>query len=248
MGYDDLIYLLPVVFVAYFAKATTGFGSAIILMSVGSIVIGPVEALILTTILDAFGGLALLRLDTTKDTRKHWLPLCVAMVAGVALGGILLKVFVIRHVDYLIAFALLSVGLWLVFVRSRYSNATLQADLPEDFTTKDLLVCLIAGVCGGVSGLSGAPVVFYFGRRFGKEAFRRILTRIFLAEAAARFVVLVALGLTSTRSLVISLVCVPIMFLGLLAGNRAFFKTSETWYSRATGAISVIAALRILLR
>lgn len=248
MGYDDLIYILPVVFIAYFAKATTGFGSAIILMSLGSIIIGPVEALILTTILDACGGLALLRLDKTKDSRRHWLPLCAAMVGGVALGGILLKVFAMRHVDYLIALALLSVGVWLVFVRSRYRGSTLQSDLPEDFTAKDLLVCLVAGVCGGISGLSGAPVVFYFGKRFGKEAFRRILTRIFLAEAVTRFVVLVVLGVTSPRSLVISLLCVPIMFLGLLAGNHAFFKTSETWYSRAAGLISVIAAVRILLR
>ena len=88
-------------------------------MSLGSIIVGPVEALTLTTVLDAFGGLTLLRLDTRKDTRKLW-----------------------------------------------------------------LLACSVFHLC----------------------------------------------------------------FLGLLTGNRAFIKTSETWYSRAAGAISVIAAVRILLR
>ena len=247
MRYEIFVYLLPLVFVAYFCKATTGFGSAIIMMAIGSIIVGPVPALILTAVLDVVGGLALLRLDTTRDTRRLWMPLSIAMVTGVTLGGVLLRLFALDHIQYAIALGLLSVGAWLIFVRSRYESSRLRSNLPEALQFKDLGVCLVGVVCGGLSGLSGAPVVFYFGKRLGKEGFRRILTRIFLAEALARLAVYLALGVLDAHWLVISLLAMPPMFLGLYVGNRAFFKTPETWYSRVTGAISIVAAVRILM-
>src|SRR5215467_5204500 len=105
-GYQ-LLFLLPLIFVAYFCKATTGFGSMIVMLAVGSVLIGPLPALILTTTLDVVGGLSLLRLDSTKDSRRLWLPLSLAMLFGVIVGGLLLRLFALERLQYVMGGTLL---------------------------------------------------------------------------------------------------------------------------------------------
>ena len=243
-----LLPISTIVFLAYFCKATTGFGSSLIMMSIGSLLIGPAPALILTTQLDVIGGAALLRIDPTEDDRRLWLPLSVAMIAGVVIGGILLNEIGLKHIQHVVALFLLSVGVWLLLARSRTGTGSLQTKLPDRFKLGDGAVCLIAGLCGGLSGLSGAPVLFYFSRKLAKEPLRRILTRIFLAEAIARLMVYLLLGMVHWSTIITGLLCMPVMGLGLYVGNHAFFKTSEVWYTRFTGVISIGAALRLLFR
>jgi uncharacterized protein len=242
----SILLILTVVFLAYFCKATTGFGSSLIMMSIGCLLIGPVPALILTTQLDVIGGATLLRIDPTDDDRRLWLPLSVAMVAGVVIGGILLNEIGLKHIQQVVALFLLSVGVWLLLARSKASNGSVQTKLPDRFKLEDGAVCLIAGLCGGLSGLSGAPVLFYFSRKLAKEPLRRILTRIFLAEAMARLLIYLLLGMVHWGTIMTGLLCVPVMSLGLYVGNHAFFKTPEVWYTRFTGVISIGAALRLL--
>lgn len=85
-----LLCLLPLAFLTYFCKATTGFGSTIMMVAVGSLIIGPLQALVLAALLEVAGSVILLRLDVTKDARSLWIPLSLAMVLGLILGVFLL--------------------------------------------------------------------------------------------------------------------------------------------------------------
>ena len=169
-----LLYLLPLIFIAYFLKATAGFGSMIVMLAVGSLIIGPVPALLLTALLDVVGGLALLKLDSTKDTKKLWQPLSLAMLIGVVLGALLLKLIALPRLQYVLGATLLLVGIWLMFFRHRQSmsdklqfvaDSTIETPedantrdddklksighpVPASYQTKDLLVCLISGTSG----------------------------------------------------------------------------------------------------
>ncbi|MGH9847106.1 MAG: TSUP family transporter, partial [Blastocatellia bacterium] len=156
-----LLYLLPIVFLAYFCKATTGFGATIILLPLGSLVIGPIPALMLATLLDVIGGIALLRIDSTRDSWHLWLPLAVAMVLGAGTGGLLLKFVALRNIDYFLGVTLLIVGAWLIFFRLRQRTVVENAILPDSYTGKDLAVCLLAGTSGGLTGVSGPPVMYH---------------------------------------------------------------------------------------
>ena len=170
-----LLYLLPLIFAAYFLKATAGFGSMIVMLAVGSLIIGPVPALLLTALLDVVGGLTLLKLDSTKDTKKLWQPLSLAMLIGVVLGALLLKLIALPRLQYVLGATLLLVGIWLMFFRHRQSmsdklqfvaDSTIETPedantrdddklksighpVPASYQTKDLLVCLISGTSGG---------------------------------------------------------------------------------------------------
>lgn len=241
-----LVLLLPLVFVAYFLKATTGFGSMIVMLAIGSLIIGPFPALLLTTTLDVIGGLILLRLDSTRDSRNLWQPLSLAMMLGVITGALLLRFLALNKIHYLIASALLAVGLWLIFFRPRPKNQPAAVVIPTVASKKDLFVCLLAGTSGGLTGISAPPVIYHFGRSHGKETLRRILTRVFLVESITRVLSYSALGAMRMSILVLGLAAVPFMLIGLYVGNRVFFRIPETWFSRAAGVVAILSAARLL--
>ncbi|MGH9752959.1 MAG: TSUP family transporter [Blastocatellia bacterium] len=241
-----LLYLLPIVFLAYFCKATTGFGAAIILLPLGSLVIGPIPALMLATLLDVIGGVALLRIDSTRDSWRLWLPLGVAMMLGAGIGGLLLKFVALRNIDYFLGVTLFIVGVWLIFFRLRQRAAVESAILPDSYTGKDLAVCLLAGTSGGLTGVSGPPLMYYFGKKFAKESLRKILTRIFLAEAMARVATYIVVGVAQPGIILLGLLATPFLYLGLYAGNHVFFRIPEIWFSRVAGVVVIASALKLM--
>jgi uncharacterized membrane protein YfcA len=240
-----LLYLLPLIFLAYFLKATAGFGSMILMLAVGSLIIGPVPALLLTAFLDVVGGLALLKIDSTNDSKRLWLPLSAAMLIGVVCGALLLKLIALPRLQYVLGATLLVVGLWLIVFKRPNTDLPTQA-MPLHHTVKDLVVCFIAGTSGGLTGISAPPVLYYFGSRFGKEALRRILTRIFLVESLTRITTYSLFGVMQLRIVLFGLAAIPVMYLALYVGNHAFFKIPETWFRRLAGVIAVLSAIRLV--
>ncbi|HEY7545140.1 MAG TPA: sulfite exporter TauE/SafE family protein [Blastocatellia bacterium] len=241
-----LLYILPVVFLAYFFKGTTGFGSAIILVAMGSFIIGPVAAVTLVTLLDVVGGAALLRIDQTKDSRRLWLPLAAALITGAIAGALLLKFISLESFKPVLGAMLILAGMWMIFLRRRKGERAGQ-ELPETYRPRDLAVCLVAGAAGGLTGLSGPPLIFSFGGWLSKEAFRRILTRIFWAEALAKAATYTATGVLKWDAVIAAALSVPVLYLGLYAGNHFFFRISETWFGRVVGAAIVVMGARLIV-
>lgn len=240
-----LLYLLPLIFLAYFLKATAGFGSMIVMLAVGSLIIGPVPALLLTAFLDVIGGLALLKIDSTRDSRRRWLPLSVAMLIGVVVGALLLKLIALPRLQYVLGATLLVVGIWLIVFKRPETDIPMQ-EMPLQTSAKDLVVCFVSGTSGGLTGISAPPVLYYFGSRFGKEALRRILTRIFLVESLTRITTYSLFGVMQLRIVLLGLIALPVMYFGLYVGNHAFFKIPETWFRRLAGLIAVLSAIRLV--
>ncbi len=244
---SHLLWILPVVFLAYFFKGTTGFGSAIVVVALGALLIGPVEAVTLVTLLDVIGGAALLRMDKTKDSRRLWLPLAAALIVGAIAGGLLLKLVSLKNFEPVLGVALLLAGVWMILLRGRKSNANFTKELPEHYRVRDLLICGAAGVAGGLTGLSGPPLIFSFGGWLSKEAFRRILTRIFWAEALAKALTYAAVGVLRFDIVLLAALSVPVLYAGLYAGNHLFFRISETWFGRVVGLAIIAMGLRLML-
>jgi uncharacterized membrane protein YfcA len=239
------LYLLPLIFLAYFLKATTGFGSMIVMLAVGSLIVGPVPALLLTACLDVAGGVALLKIDSTKDSKRLWLPLSLAMLIGVVVGALLLKLVALPKLQYVLGATLFVVGLWLILFKRPNAELPNQA-MPATYSTRDLLVCFVSGTSGGLTGISAPPVLYYFANRFGKEALRRILTRIFLVESLTRITTYSLFGVMQLRIVLFGLAAIPVMYLGLYVGNHAFFKIPEAWFRRLAGLIAIVSAIKLV--
>lgn len=242
-----LLWVPVAVLLAYAFKASTGFGSAIVLVALASQIVGPVRAVILVGLLDVVGGLQLLRIDTTRDSRRMWVPLAAAMVAGAVAGGLLLSVIPVDSYSRVLGWAVIAAGVWMVFAGGPRDGDGGEEELLGSASATDIAVCTVAGVCGGLTGLSGPPVIVHFGRKLAKAGFRRILTRIFLAEGIARTGAYAATGMIEMPVVWLALASVPAALVGTLIGNRVFHGIPQSWFSRLVGAAIVVSGIRLVV-
>ena len=245
----EIAYLLiPIIALAAFLlKATTGFGPAIVVVALGSLLAAPKEIIVTSSILDAIAGFFLLYLDRPRDAFRFWLSLSAAIVVGSVFGGPLIVFIPAEYFRYLFSVVILLLGVWFVLRRGRVVGKGLQEHLPRKSSIRDLLITFFGGLCGGLFGISGPPIIWHFGRKFAKNAFRRTLVPIFCAAAVARVVTYSTSGLVSERSLLLALAALPGLVLGLYWGNKIFFRISEQTFSRVAGMALITVALYLLL-
>ncbi len=229
-------------------KAATGFGTAIIFVALGSLLVGTQEAVILCAGIDIIGGSILYWKDPVRDHRPFWAPLAVAMIIGSVFGALLLKLFPADSLDFLVAGIIFILGFWFVTGRGGADKCGLCETIPERASNGDMAVSAFAGVCGGLFAVSGPPIVYWLGRKYGKYAFRRTLIVVFFFATVARFLTYGATGLLSGKMALLSIVAIPGVLLGILIGNRVFAALPERWFGRVVGLALVIVALRMVIK
>jgi uncharacterized protein len=99
---------------AYAVKAATGFGPAIVVVSLGSLLVGPVNAVILAAFLDTLGGLGVMHTDRHQHARVQWAGLAATMCVGAIAGALLLPVVPTALLRRIVGLGVLGFGLWMV--------------------------------------------------------------------------------------------------------------------------------------
>ncbi|OQY27911.1 MAG: hypothetical protein B6244_09175 [Candidatus Cloacimonetes bacterium 4572_55] len=240
------IYLPIVALAAYFLKGATGFGPALLIIPIGSLLIGSKSAIIVSAMLDVVAGGYLLYLDPIRSGRRFWLYIAAPMVLGALIGSAFLEKLPDQIFTPLLGVIIFCIGIWLIFFRHRKATL-LQTRLPSRGSALDCGVGLLAGISDGLFGISGPIIVFYLGHRFVKRLFRQMMIAIFLMTAAARTTAYTLTGIIDLRLLTICLISIPALFLGIYLGNRLFFKLSEIWFSRVAGALLMAIAIRLII-
>jgi uncharacterized membrane protein YfcA len=233
--------------IAFVIKAMTGFGPAIIFISVGSLFLLPHDVIAASSILDLIAGLVLLRSDSSRGTSRFWLPLAAVIIVGAVAGSIFLDAIPPDPFRLLLGGVIVLLGVWFAIGRIRTGGNHLQTTLPPKPDITDSAITFSGGICGGLFGISGPPIIWHFGRRYAKLPFRQIIVPIFVAAALARVVTYSTLGLVNREVLTYVLAALPGLIAGIYLGNKIFFKLSEAKFSRIVGIVLVIAGIRLLM-
>ena len=231
---------------AFFIKGATGFGTALVMVPIFSVVVGVRDAIVISSILDTIAGTILFFRDPLHDSRKFWIPMAAGMVLGSIVGGLVLKLVPIESFKFALGLVVAALGLWFLF-RKNGNNKTLPELPPERATAADISVSTFSGLCGGLFGISGPPIVYWLGSRLAKTAFRSTLVAVFLFGGIARLTTYTATGLLGLRSLSISAVALPGLLVGLFLGNHLFVHINERWFSRLIGVILIASSIRLLI-
>ncbi len=239
--------LFFIAFAAYFVKGLTGFGPAIVIVALGSMVVSPHVIIPTSAMLDLVAGVTLIRTIGPYGSYRFWLPLAGAIVIGALIGGLLLKLIPPEPLRVVLAGAILILGVWFIFYRARGGESVLKDRLPSSPGRLDFGFTLCGGISGGLLGISGPPILWHFGRKLAKEPLRNILIILFLAAATAQTITYTAVGLIDMRVITYTLVCLPGVFLGLAVGNRLFVRVSEKGFGMAVGALLIVIAGRMLV-
>lgn len=246
---DHLTLLtLPVIaFVAFSLKAMTGFGPAIVVISLGSLLFPPQAMIATSSILEFIAGAVLFRASVAKESPRFLLVLTAAMVMGTLIGAAALTAIPPAEFKPLLGFAILALALWFALFRARDGGSSLKSDLPKVCDRQDLSYSCLAGLCGGLFGISGPPIIWHLGRRYQKDAFRSILITVFVVEALTRVVIYSVGGLVDGSVLFYLALCLPGLFLGIYVGNRMFFDISERRFNVIVGVILLAISAKLLL-
>ena len=225
----------------------TGFGPALIFVSLGAQVLPPHTVIPLSAMLDATAGIILSLLDPIHGGRRFWIPPAGAIVVGSFAGGVLLGSMSPELLRIVLGVTIVALAVWFALHRARLEADSLAETLPARSSPGDALVSGLGGILGGLTGISGPPLLWHFGRRFGKRPLRQILIPVFLFAALARVGTYAGTGMITGEVLHGYLLALPGLLLGTFLGNRIFLKIDERTFSRVIGLVLLASGLRLVV-
>jgi uncharacterized protein len=229
---------------AFFVKGVVGAGTTAVIVSLSSLFIDPKSTVVLSSFVNVFGGLMMLRMDPVRLRPHYWLPIAVMMTVGSIFGAALLKIVPGDAFKVVLGGTFFFSAWWFLLRASGKAQNT--NETPRAADGKDLGVGVFAGFCGGFIGINAPPLVLYFGRRLNKRNLRRLLVIIFIPAALSQTATFAVNGLLTQRILFLGLLTLPTLYLGIQLGNRTFESVSEVWFRRLMGILLIFLSIRMI--
>ena len=228
---------------AFFLKGVTGTGTTTVIIAVGSLFIDPKLTVVLSSFVNIFGGLSMVRVDPLPLPRRYWMPISILMIAGSVVGAITLDRIPSLQFQVILGGVFLLTAFWFLFnVPAPFENRK----TPASADSMDLSIGTLAGFCGGFIGINGPPLVLHFSQKMDKRQLRRLLVLIFIPAAIAQTVTFMVSGLFNRQVMMWGLLMIPSMFVGIWLGNRTFHHISEIMFRRTLGLLLVFVSIRLI--
>ena len=215
-----------------------------VLVPLGALLIGSVNVVVLESILDMASSLAIWHIDKNEQSIGPWGHLAVAVIAGTALGSMMLSRISVERFNLLLGILVVLLAVWFMAGRPGVPESIREGRVGGR-KFQEMVVCTIAGLLGGITGISGPPLILYFGSSLAKGPFRIVMTRLFLVQSAVRIVIYGATGLINTGFLPWLFVSTPVLLLSVYVGNKVFVRLSDTWFPRVVGMILLVAGMKL---
>jgi uncharacterized protein len=230
--------VVTTVFVAAFLQSLSGFGFALVVMPLLTLVLGVQTAAPVV----AMAGLTLYTINLVRYRRAidvgEVLRLATASVVGVLLG-----LWVLGNVDEAIVERLL--GLILIgYAAYSWLHPAVARPLSRQWVYP---AGFLAGCLGGAYNTPGPPLVVYGSlRQWPKDEFRAVLQGLFFVNAAVVVVSHLIAHHVSVQVLRFYLYAVPSLVLGILVGSRVDRQVDRNRFRALVTAMIVILGLSLL--
>ncbi len=235
------IGLMLIAFFAHIIKGLTGFGPAIIFVSLGSLIHNPIEVIIIAALLDIVGGTYLSSLNPHFfDNKKYWIPMSIFMVIGAIIGSISLYFISSGIFEYILGISIIIIAIWFIFSKNTPSGTNTKLNY------KDKSVGIFSGFCGGFTGMGGPPLIVYLGSKLKKDIFRAVIVPIFLLSAIARFSTYGILGMWDTTNIYLYILPPIGVIAGNYIGNNLFNKVNQRYFTILIGIILLFSGIQLL--
>ncbi len=215
----ELVALVTIVFVAGIIRGFTGFGSALLVVPALSVLFGPLEAVVISALIEIPISIGLLPTAIREAERRTVVPMLLMFVIFVPVGAFLLTVFNPQAVKVIISVIVLMMVV--VIWQQRKMAAMLSAQAT-------LAVGAAAGISQGLTGMAGPLFVTALMAR-GEPA---RLTRANIIALSAGLIAIAVIsfatfGLITLEKLVYAALATPAILAGAWTGAVAFHRLSH---------------------
>lgn len=233
---------ISIVFLAYFVKGFTGFGPALILIPFLSFFFPPSQVIYLSTLLDIFAGVYLLVSVRNLINWKLVIPVLLLFFPGAYLGARLLSSLESSLLKQLLGIAMFFF-IGIIYFNTLPQTNKLTLKVKQKWT---LIISFLAGIGGGLFGISGPLLVIYFKLAYKKEVFRAQLIAIFAFGAAWRLFLYHSLGSHLGFSWWQFLTFLLVMFGAILLGSALHLHIDQKKFDRFVALILLIPGFSLL--
>jgi len=225
---------------AAFVRGLAGFGMAIVLVPLVSLVIAPTETVVISNMLGLLVGIA-----SVKDIRgagelSSAVPIGLLAMVLTPVGLLLLAAT--PPVVARLLIALVAIGAFVLVLLPMK-----QDHQPGKVETG--LTGAAAGILTGFAGMPGPPIVPYYMRRpIPRVTARASMMSVFLMTSVASTAAALLLRLGGLREALIAAALFPPVLLGNWLGGRAFGRVSDAAWRGFVGVMLALAGLMALSR
>ena len=229
--------LLVIPFFAYFVKGSTGFGPALVIMTIFSFFFSPLFALSFATVMDTIIGLVMVStLRMTFENFKAALKILVFFAMGAISGGLILNYINSDVMTFMISFMVVVTALYFL-LSSVNKNIFKSLNIPLN------PMGFLGGISGVLTGMSGPPIILALAGRKDKASFREILTIFFIMGNLFRLLIYVGIDKYDNTTLPTLVMALPTSLAGLFLGYLLHNRISEKTFIQFTSLVLIATAL-----
>ena len=243
---DFAAAVVVVTFLSTAAQAATGFGFNLVFVPLLSLVYDPKATVVLALCLGIAGKAPLL-----LHVRQHVQPRAIAAIVLASFVGSLLGTRLILYADpaalRLFIGAVVVAGCLPLLANRRWQIK--RAGLAN------ALIGLVCGVLASSTSMSGPPIILFgVNQAWPKESFRANLVAFFVVSDSFALATLAASGLLDAQAGVNTLLGLPAIAVGLVAGNWLFRRAPVALFYKAVvlsvvlvGVVGLASGLQAIL-
>lgn len=237
-------------FTGQVVKGITGFGAALVSVLLLNWLMPPAEAIFLTACIDILGG-GLLLVQVRREVK--WtlvLALFLPLVLGQVLGTELLVRLPVTVLKVLVGAFIGWMGLrWVLRpIRPGVGELPGLPSEPKRLLAQATLAGSLGGVCGGLMGASGPPVILFMKRYFNDAFVRTTLIATFFLGACTLVGLLTLRQATPAAVFSVLPWVVPAAVVGNLLGSRLSGRLPRAGFARLVGALLMLSGTGLILR
>jgi len=241
-GAQELIVIIGV-FTAFFIKGFSGFGTALLLIPLFTMLFGAKSALPTTTLFDVIAGLFLIISIRNKILWPFVIKTTAALFLGAFIGIMFLSIIPYYILSKIIGFGLLV----FVIILLLQKNGRMENGQIEKTSKWQFLMATLSGFSGGLIGVSGPILALYMKVHYNKDFFRTQLIAIFFFGSIWRLILYYLHGLHIAFDIYQILVLTFVLTIGLWVGQHVNLKVNENHFNRIIAVILLIPIVKLLL-
>lgn len=207
---------------AGFLRGLAGFGSGMLMAGPMALLIEPSIAIAIIVILEACISLPLMKSAKNFVNWQLTKRLLIGAVFLAPVGVLMLQILSAKSSSQVISILVIIAAISLLVGYTRKSVTT---------ANKEIAIGGASGLCCGIAGISGPPVVLYL--LSGKHDHQEMRATLIYYFALIDFYVLIALlllGEFSFTPFIVALACFPFMWFGANLGRNRLTKTNPQQY------------------